>query len=154
MPATRKPAAVQAANIPAQSTPPTAAARPEPREQPPHPDVREQKEVAVSPKGDKLRPLRSDKYNQLQISADGPLPPSARLRLEDAGWKDRMEQEGIWTKQIPPRARPDEDAQQASASRQRMVLEAERFFEQLANGIRVDRQMPPLRLGTAASLDR
>jgi hypothetical protein len=37
----------------------------------------------------------------MQISSDKELPLSAKERLHAAGWRDRTEEEGIWTKQLP-----------------------------------------------------
>jgi hypothetical protein len=130
----------------------TAVAEPsaEERQRPPYRDVREQKDVRVSPNGDKLRLLRSDRYNQMQISPDGELPDWARERLQADGWRDRVEDEGIYTRQLPPRPKAGEEDRELSSARRRAVIEAERFFEQLANDLRADRKMPPVRLGTAA----
>jgi hypothetical protein len=156
--AKRKSAAVEAIEPSAQEAapPPAAAAeRPAPEsERRPFPDVSEQKTVRVSPDGDKLRLLRSHRYNQVQISPDGEIPDWARKRLHDAGWRDRVEDEGIYTKQLPPRPNPGEENPELSSARRRMDFEAERFFEQLANDIRAERKMPPVRLGTAAGAER
>jgi hypothetical protein len=155
MPAKRK-AAAAAAEVqttqPEEAPPPTAeAATAEPpaeeHKRPPYPDVREQKGVRISPEGDKLRLLRSDRFKQLQIKADGELPPAVQERLKAEGWKDRTEDEGIWTKQLP---QPGPDGQEPTPSRRKMVFDAERLFEEIANQIREDRGMPPVRLGMAA----
>ena len=161
MPARRKPAAADAAPIqpiPAEEAgPPVASAidvepATEAAQRPPYRDVREQKTVAISPgpDGDKLRLLRSDRYNQMQVRPDGELPDWARERLKAEGWRDRVEDEGIYTRQLPPRPRAGEDDRELSSARRRAVFEAERFFEELANDIRADRKMPPVRLGMAA----
>jgi len=138
----------------------TAVAEP-PQGEPQRPlyrDVREQRTVRISPgpDGDKLRLLRSDRYNQMQISPDGELPDWARERLQADGWRDRVEDEGIYTKQLPPRPKPGDDGQEPEPARPAWpaVIEAERFFEQLANDIRADRKMPQVRLGTAAAAER
>jgi hypothetical protein len=47
-----------------------------------------------------------------------------KLMLKEAGWRDRTEEEGIWTKQIPR----DSGWQPAA--------DAERLFKQIANEIR------------------
>ena len=120
----------------------------------PWPDVMEQKTVRVSPDGDKLRLLQSRRYNQLQISHDSELPDWAKERLKADGWRDRVEDEGIYTKQLPPRPQPGEENPELSSARRREGFEADRFFEQLANDIRADRKMPPVRLGTAAAAER
>ena len=158
--AKRKSAAVETIEPPAQeAAPPSAPAaeRPAPEsERRPFPDVSEQKTVLISPEPDgaKLRLRRSHRYNQVQISPDGELPDWARERLQAAGWRDRVEDEGIYTKQLPPRAKPGEENPELSSARRRMDFEAERFFEQLANDIRAERGMPPIRLGTAAGPER
>ena len=120
----------------------------------PWPDVMEQKTVRVSPDGDKLRLLQSRRYNQLQISHDGAIPDWARERLKADGWRDRVEDEGIYTKQLPPRAQPGEEDPERSAARRRAGFEADRFLEQLANDIRAERGMAPVRLNSAAMAER
>jgi hypothetical protein len=162
--AKRKSAAVETIEPPAQeAAPPSAAAPatervPAEHERPRLPDVSEQKTVLISPEPDgaKVRLLRSRRYNQVQISPDGELPDWARERLKDAGWRDRVEDEGIYTKQLPPRAKPAADGQEPEPAKPAWpaVIEAERFFEQLANDIRAERGMPPIRLGTAAGPER
>jgi hypothetical protein len=158
--AKRKTAAVETIEPPVQeAAPPVAAApaaeqAPAERERPRLPDVSEQKEVSISPSGAKLRLLRSRRYNQMQISGDGELPDQAKERLHAAGWRDRTEEEGIWTKQLPPRPKPDAEGQEPAKPAWPTVLEAERLFEEIANAIRGDRGMPPVRLGTAAGAER
>jgi hypothetical protein len=110
--AKRKSVAVETTEPPAQEAAPPAAEQPVPEsERRPLPDVSEQKTVLISPEPDgaKLRLLRSRRYNQVQISPDGDLPDWARERLQAAGWRDRVEEEGIYTKQLPPRAKPAAD---------------------------------------------
>jgi hypothetical protein len=158
--AKRKTAAAQAIEPTAVETAPppaaTTAAPPAERERAPFPDVTEQKQVLISPgpDGAKLRLLRSRKYNQMQISADGELPEKARQRLQAAGWRDRTEEEGIWTKQLPPRGKPGEESQELAKPAWPTVIEAERLFEEIANAIRADRKMSPVRLGGAAVAGR
>lgn len=145
-----QPETVEEAAPPAAAATAVAEAAPQERERPPLPDVSEQKEVLVSPDGDKLRLLRSRRYNQMQISPDGELPGWARERLQADGWRDRLEDEGIYTKQLPPRAKAGEEGQEAPPPAWPRVLDAERFFEKLANDIREERGMTPVRLGMAA----
>jgi hypothetical protein len=160
--AKRKSGAVEAIEPPAQEAAPPAAVAlaaeraPADRERPRLPDVSEQKQVLISPgpDGARLRLLRSRRYNQMQISADGELPDKVKEQLHAAGWRDRTEVEGIWTRQLPPRARPDAEGQEPAKPAWPTVLEAERFFEKLANEMRADRGMPPVRLGTAAGAER
>jgi hypothetical protein len=131
-----------------------AAAAPAPEEpgRRPWPDVSEQKTVLLSPDGDKLRLLRSRRFNQLQISPDGALPDWTGERLKADGWRDRVEDEGIYTKQLPPRAKSAEDGRSAGPAQPAWtaVIEVERFIVQLANEIRAERGMTPVCLGTAA----
>lgn len=118
----------------------------------PFPDVTEQKTIRVSPDGDMLRLRRSRRYNQMQLSPDGALPDWAKERLKADGWRDRVEDEGIYTKQLPPRPKPDDATPPPPAWP--VVIEAERFFEQLVNDLRTERKMPPVRLNTAAVAER
>jgi hypothetical protein len=153
-------AAEAAPSIPAEeaATSVAVAERPpvDPEERRPWPDVMEQKTVSVTPDGDKLRLLRSRRFNQVQIKSDGEIPDWAKERLKADGWRDRVEDEGIYTKQLPPRPRPAAEGQQAEQAKPAwpVVIEAERFFEQLANDIRKERGMTPVRLGGAAAAER
>ncbi len=161
--AKRKSAAVETIEPPAQEAAPPSAAAPvaerpsvEGEERRPWADVMEQKTVLISPgpDGARLRLRRSHRFNQMQISPDGELPDWARERLQADGWRDRVEDEGIYTKQLPPRAKPGEEGREPPPPAWPKVIEAERFFEQLANDIRAERKMPPVRLGTAAGPER
>ena len=139
------------------ATPATAASPPvEAGERRPWPDVTELKTVRVSLNDDKLRLIRSRRYNQLQISSDGELPDWARKRLKDDGWRDRVEDEGIYTKQLPPRPKPAAEGQEAEPGKPAwpVVIDAERFFEDLANAIRAEHKMSPVRLNRAAEAER
>jgi hypothetical protein len=116
------------------------------RNAPPLPDVRELKQIKLGPDRDspRLRLLRSHRFNQMQIRSDEELPQAAREQLQATGWKDRTEEEGIWTKQLPPRPRKGaEDAEPAKPA-WRTVVEAERLFHDIANAIRADRGMAPI----------
>jgi hypothetical protein len=127
---------------PAVETIPTAAAAelPGERQTARFADPREQKQISLGLGKDspKLRLLRSHRFNQMQIRSDEALPDDARKKLTDAGWTERPE-EGIWTRQLPPRAKDGEE-QKAPWP---IVLEAERLFHDVANGIRADRGLPP-----------
>jgi hypothetical protein len=69
----------------------------------------------------------------LLIRIDGPpLTDNYRAVLRKTGWVDRTATLGIWTKQIP-------DGQWEP------VAEAERFFRQIANCIRRDNKLEPVR---------
>jgi hypothetical protein len=158
----RKTAAAEAVQPPPADEAPPTAAQPIPdaeaataeSKRTPFPDVMEQKTVRVSSDGDQLRLLQSKRFNQMQIKSDGAIPDWAKERLKADDWRDRVEDEGIYTKQFPQRVQPGEEDQQLSSSRRRAGFEADRFFEQLANDIRAERKMPPIRLGTAAGPER
>ena len=80
------------------------------RERPAYgPDPRELMRATLGPSNDspKMQLLRSHQYNQMQIHSDEPLSEKHQAMLTDAGWKDRTEQEGVWTKQLP-KGRDDE----------------------------------------------
>jgi hypothetical protein len=153
-----------APSIPAEEAAPPPAAATATAEPPaaageqrrPWPDVSEQKTVSVSTDGDNLRLLRSRRFNQIQIKSDGEIPDWAKERLKADGWRDRVEDEGIYTKQLPPRPRPAAEGQQAEQAKPAWptVIEAERFFEQLANDIRAERGMSRVHLGGAAEAAR
>ena len=87
--------------------------------------------------------LRSGKYNQMQIRSEEPLPEKQQAMLRDAGWKDRTEQEGIWTKQLPR----GEDEHGNKREKWKDAADAERVFKQIANDMRADKG-----LGTVLSL--
>ena len=67
------------------------------------PDPRELMTVTLgsSNADPKMHLLRSFKYRQVQIRFDQAPEDKYKLMLKEAGWRDRTEEEGIWTKQIP-----------------------------------------------------
>ena len=75
----------------------------------------------------KMRLLRSFRYRQVQVRFDQDPDDKYKLMLKEAGWRDRTQEEGIWTKQIPK----DSGWQPAA--------DAERLFKQIANEIRADK---------------
>jgi hypothetical protein len=77
----------------------------------------------------KMRLLRSFRYRQMQIRFEQDPDDKYKAILHNAGWRDRTEEEGIWTKQIPK----DSGWQPAA--------DAERLFKQIANEIRADKGM-------------
>lgn len=82
--------------------------------------------------------LRSHRFNQMQIRFDGQQPGDpAQAMLRDAGWRDRTESEGIWTKQI------DREARWQS------VQQMEREFKAVANAIREAKGLEPALEGLA-----
>ncbi len=106
------------------------------------PDPRELKSISLGPYRDspRVRLLRSQRFNQMQIRPDEQLPDTSREQLKAAGWTERPE-EGIFTKQLPPRPKAEgEEAKPAWPT----VLEAERQFHELANAIRADKGLPPV----------
>ncbi len=110
------------------------------------PDIREMKSIKLGPERDspRLRLLRSYRFNQLQVRSDEELPQSAREQLHAAGWRDRTEEEGIWTKQLPPRPRKDAEDPGPVTPGWPTVVEAERLFHELANANRADKGLPPI----------
>jgi hypothetical protein len=115
------------------------------RSQRPHPavsDPREWKSVKLGPDRDspRLRLLRSDRFNQMQIRSDEELPPPVREKLANAGWTERP-QEGIWTRQLPSRRQVNGEE---PAPPWPTVVEAERFLQDIANEVRTGKGLPPV----------
>lgn len=82
--------------------------------------------------------LRSHRYNQMQIRFDGEQPgEQAQAMLRDAGWRDRTEEEGIWTKQI------------ARAARWQSVRLMEQEFRAVPTAIREAKGLAPALEGLA-----
>ena len=122
--------------------PPQLDAR-QPAAEPPArlPDAREMKSINLGPDkaSPRLRLLRGYRFNQMQIRSDLELPDAARETLAAAGWTERRE-EGIWTRQLPPRAKEGEEQKPVWP----VVVEAERLFHEVANGIRAEYGLPPV----------
>jgi hypothetical protein len=75
--------------------------------------------------GPAMHLLRSHRFRQMQIRFDREQPDEKCLAmLGHAGWTDRSQSEGIWTKQIDPDAR------------WQSVQQIEREFKEVANAIR------------------
>lgn len=88
--------------------------------------------------GPSMHLLRSQQFNQMQIRFDGEQPGEQSLAmLARAGWKDRTESEGVWTKQIDRNAR------------WQSVQQMEREFRDIANAIRRDKGLEPALTGMA-----
>ena len=86
--------------------------------------------------GPSMHLLRSQKFNQMQIRFDGEQPDEQyQSMLKQAGWKDRTEAEGVWTKQIDKNAR------------WQSVNKMEREFKEVAAAIRRDKGMAPAHEG-------
>jgi hypothetical protein len=99
------------------------------------PDPRSMQSVSLSVHrgGPAMHLLRSQKFNQMQIRFDHEQPDESHLAmLARAGWKDRTEAEGVWTKQIDKNAR------------WQSVQQMEREFKEVANAIRKDKGMKPV----------
>lgn len=88
--------------------------------------------------GPSMHLLRSQKFNQMQIRFDREQPDEQFLAmLQRAGWKDRTEAEGVWTKQID------------RAARWQSVQQMEREFREVANAIRQEKGLKPALEGMA-----
>ena len=86
--------------------------------------------------GPKAQLLRSHKFNQMQVRFDGEQPGDETLAmLKQSGWRDRREEEGIFTKQI------DRDARWQS------VDQMEKEFKSIANRIRESKGLEPALAG-------
>ena len=89
--------------------------------------------------GPSMHLLRSHRYRQMQVRFDGQQPDEQYLKmLTDAGWKDRTESEGIFTKQIDPNAR------------WQSVAKMEEEFKAVANAIREAKGLSPVFEGLGA----
>jgi hypothetical protein len=89
--------------------------------------------------GPSMHLLRSHRFNQLQVRFDGQQPDEQHLALlKQAGWRDRTQEEGVWTKQI------DRDAKWQS------VAQIEQEFKAVANAIRKDKGLGPVLEGLGA----
>jgi hypothetical protein len=83
--------------------------------------------------GPEMHLLRSHKFKQMQIRFDREQPDEKhRKMLKDAGWTDRTEREGVYTKQIDPNAR------------WQSVQKMEEEFKAVANSIRKDKGLGPV----------
>jgi hypothetical protein len=76
----------------------------------------------------KIELLRSQRFNQMQLRAEEPLTEKHQAMLKEAGWTDRTEQEGIYTKQLPK-----------EGEKWRVAADAEKMFKQITNDIRADK---------------
>jgi hypothetical protein len=132
-----------AAATPQTLPPPEPAAVPEELvDEPPRFTADPHPKITVSLSGRRGGPavhlLRSQKFHQMQIRFDAGQPGEEYLAmLASAGWKDRTEAEGVWTKQI------DRDARWQS------VAKMEQEFRDVANAIRKDRGLEPALGGRA-----
>lgn len=89
--------------------------------------------------GPSMHLLRSHRFNQMQVRFDGEQPDERHLAmLKQAGWRDRTQEEGVYTKQI------DRDARWQS------VAKMEQEFKAVANEIRRDKGLGPVLEGLGA----
>ncbi len=98
-------------------------------------DPHEKKSVSLSdvPGGPEMHLLRSHKFKQMQIRFDNGQPDEHYLEmLKQAGWRDRTQEEGIWTKQIDPNGR------------WQSVAKMEEEFKDVANAIRAHKGLGPV----------
>jgi hypothetical protein len=119
---------------------PDAQARtgePESRLPLPEPFELKQAKLGAAPDSPKIALLRSHRFNQMQIRADEPLPEKQQAMLREAGWTDRTEAEGIWTKQLPKGL----DDAGNPRKKWRDTADAERLFTQIANDIRTEQKL-------------
>jgi hypothetical protein len=83
--------------------------------------------------GPEMHLLRSHKYNQMQVRFDHGQPDEQYLKmLTDKGWKDRTQEEGVFTKQIDRNAR------------WQSVAKMEQEFKDVANAIREAKGLGPV----------
>lgn len=83
--------------------------------------------------GPAMHLLRSHKFKQMQVRFDGEQPDDKHLKmLADAGWRDRTQDEGVYTKQI------DQSAKWQS------VAKMEQEFKAVANAIRESKGLAPV----------
>ena len=87
----------------------------------------------------RMQLLRSHKYRQVQIRFDQQPDEQYLALLAKDGWRDRTQEEGIWTRQIP------------KEESWKTVIDAERLFEKIANAIRQDKGLEPIHLERSAA---
>ena len=64
------------------------------------PDPRGVMSASLGDEG-RIQLLRSHRYQQMQIRFDRQPDEKYLMKLKEAGWRDRTEEEGIWTRQVP-----------------------------------------------------
>ena len=84
--------------------------------------------------GQRMQLLRSHRYQQVQMRFDQQPDEKYLAMLAEAGWRDRTQEEGIWTKQVPK-------------GEWKPVADAERLFREIANKIRQDKGLEPVSVG-------
>jgi len=86
----------------------------------------------------RMQLLRSHRFKQMQIRFDRQPEDHHLMKLKEAGWKDRTEEEGIWTKQVAP-------------GEWKPVADAERLFKVIANAIREEKGLEPVLQGQSVA---
>jgi hypothetical protein len=79
----------------------------------------------------RMRLLRSHQYKQMQLLFEQKPDEKYLAMLAEAGWKDRTESEGVWTKQV-------------ASGEWQPVADAERLFKEIGNAIRKDKGLEPV----------
>lgn len=137
---TAEPAASAPPAPPAESRPPQGeAAAPA---SPPFADPHSVMTISLSAErgGPAVHLLRSHKFHQMQVRFDGGQPDEHHLaELQRLGWRDRTQEEGVWTKQIDRNAR------------WQSVDQMEREFKMIANEIRREKGLEPAMQGITAA---
>ncbi len=143
------PAAEQPAAVATDAFPPAKAESAQQRESEPvaeaparrpivTPDPRGVMSASLGDDG-RMQLLRSHQYRQMQIKFDRQPDEKYLAMLAKADWRDRTEEEGIWTRQIP------------KEESWKTVIDAERLFETIANAIRKDKGLEPVHLERAVA---
>lgn len=86
--------------------------------------------LSVAKDGPKMRLLRSNRFQQMQIHFDEKPADQYLEQLRQAGWKWRDEEQ-VWSKQL------EKD------TRWRVHAEAEKIFKSIADAIRIDNGLEP-----------
>ena len=89
-----------------------------------------------APGSPRVQLRRSQKYKQLQMAFDERPDEKYLVKLREAGWTDRTESEGIWTRQV-------------AQGQWQPVADAEKLFKEIANDIRQDKGLEPVMGGLA-----
>ncbi len=84
----------------------------------------------------RMQLLRSHRFKQMQMRFDIQPDDHHLMKLKEAGWRDRTQDEGIWTKQV-------------ATGEWQPVADAERLFKEIANAIREEKGLEPVLLGVA-----
>ena len=87
---------------------------------------------------ERMQLRRSHQYKQVQIKFDTPPDEKYLAMLAEAGWRDRTQEEGIWTKQV-------------GQGQWQPVADAERLFKEIGNAIRKDKGLEPVLQGLSVA---